>query len=447
MMQCIAGIHETGIHPSVTSSNRPSSSSRNVRRFCGFAGRRLPIGHTLESVARNARQGRFGGGIAEKSSDTTPTAASQHAAHAAATTQRAAHAATTKHSACTTTEEELVLAALVLEAAGVSRPGNDKQIVVPGDLTIQESLRTAGLWSIYERAGFRVDPPGCSMCLGVASRKAGRGEKWLSSQNRNFENRMGDGSLAHLSSAATVAASASQMKITDPRPLLAKIDQDRYRKILGARKPRRTPEVQIVEPSPHLGSAAAAPASAREARSAGTMPKTKPVRNETSSANPNTVPSSFGSTRFCTTSDGRNDHSNRQCSYPNTSPSTPLRTPSKTLSVRNCWMILLLSPPSAERMAISRSRADPRTNVRLAMLAQVINKTMPTAAIRPSAADPLAAYARAVPSTLARTGASLTAVTATVRLNGALRWLAAAPSSTRKVTVRGRTLGSSDVFR
>lgn len=167
--------------------------------------------------------------------------------------------------ACTTTEEELVLAALVLEAAGTQRVANDHQIVVPGDLTIQENLKAAGLWQIYERAGFRVDPPGCSMCLGVASRKAGKGEKWLSSQNRNFENRMGDGSLAHLSSAATVAASASQMKITDPRPLLSKIDQDRYRKILRQRKPRRTPEVQIVEPSPHLGTAAA-PTSAKEAR-------------------------------------------------------------------------------------------------------------------------------------------------------------------------------------
>src|SRR5205807_8274847 len=123
----------------------------------------------------------------------------------------------------------------------------------------------AGLWSIYERAGFRVDPPGCSMCLGVASRKAGKGEKWLSSQNRNFENRMGDGSLAHLASAATVAASAGSMKVTDPRPLLAKVDQDRYRRILGERKPRCTPEVQIVEPQVHLGESAA-PASAKAAR-------------------------------------------------------------------------------------------------------------------------------------------------------------------------------------
>jgi 3-isopropylmalate dehydratase small subunit len=169
--------------------------------------------------------------------------------------------------ACTTTEEELVLGALVLEAAGVSRAPNDKQIVVPGDLTIQENLRRAGLWSIYEKAGFRVDPPGCSMCLGVASRKAGSGEKWLSSQNRNFENRMGDGSLAHLSSAATVAASAAGMKIADPRPLLAKVDQDRFRWILGERKPRRTPEVQVVEPETTQASRAAA-GTAREGRAA-----------------------------------------------------------------------------------------------------------------------------------------------------------------------------------
>jgi aconitate hydratase/homoaconitate hydratase len=178
--------------------------------------------------------------------------------------------------ACTTTEEELVLAALVLETAGTERPGTDKQIVVPGDLTIQENLRRAGLWRIYERAGFRVDPPGCSMCLGVASRKAGKGEKWLSSQNRNFENRMGDGSLAHLASAATVAASAGAMRITDPRPLLAKVDPERYRRILGERKPRRTPEVRIVEPRPHLATAGAGPrpqsAGAREARAADKAP-------------------------------------------------------------------------------------------------------------------------------------------------------------------------------
>ena len=169
--------------------------------------------------------------------------------------------------ACTTTEEELVLGALVLEAADVKREPNDHQIVVPGDLSIQENLRRAGLWAVYERAGFRVDPPGCSMCLGVASRKAGGGEKWLSSQNRNFENRMGDGSLAHLGSAATVAAAAREMRISDPRPLLARVDQERYRRILGERRPRRAPEVRVVEPEMHVSGGYAA-ADAKQARAA-----------------------------------------------------------------------------------------------------------------------------------------------------------------------------------
>ncbi len=160
--------------------------------------------------------------------------------------------------ACTTTEEELVLGALVLEAAEKHSGGRSrrlpqaKQLVVPGDLSIEKNLREAGLWEIYQRNGFRVGPPNCSMCLGVASEKAGKGERWLSSQNRNFENRMGEGSLAYLASAATVAASAVEMKIADPRPLLALVDRDRLSRILGERKARRTPEVTVVEPQPHL---------------------------------------------------------------------------------------------------------------------------------------------------------------------------------------------------
>ncbi len=159
--------------------------------------------------------------------------------------------------ACTTTEEELVLGALVLEQTlKAHRPiPTTKRLVVPGDLTIQENLRKAGLWTIYENAGFRIGPPGCSMCLGVASEKAGKGEIWLSSQNRNFQNRMGEGSLAHLASGATVAASAVQMKIADPRPLLAKIDQDRYAQILGRTLASQVPHVRSTEPAPALSKA------------------------------------------------------------------------------------------------------------------------------------------------------------------------------------------------
>jgi aconitate hydratase/homoaconitate hydratase len=155
--------------------------------------------------------------------------------------------------ACTTTEEELVLGALVLEQAldAGLRPvarASDKRIVVPGDVAIRANLREAGLWSVYEQAGFTVDPPGCSMCLGLASRKAAKDEIWLSSQNRNFRNRMGEGSLAWLASAATVAASSLSMEITDPRPFLARIDQDRFARILRRGSLGTPAQINLAEP-------------------------------------------------------------------------------------------------------------------------------------------------------------------------------------------------------
>jgi aconitate hydratase/homoaconitate hydratase len=155
--------------------------------------------------------------------------------------------------ACTTTEEELALAALVLERAladgAEPQPvESGRRIVVPGDLMIQKRFQDLGLWEIYERAGFIVDPPNCSMCLGIASRKAGKGEVWLSSQNRNFENRMGEGSLAWLASAATVAASAFSMRVSDPRPLLDRIDRDRLDTILQRQRNAPPVEITITEP-------------------------------------------------------------------------------------------------------------------------------------------------------------------------------------------------------
>ncbi len=163
--------------------------------------------------------------------------------------------------ACTTTEEELVLGALVLEQAfknRPARPANSKLLVVPGDQNIQARMKQGDLWKHYEKAGFRIGLPGCSMCLGVASEKASPGETWISSQNRNFENRMGQGSFAWLASAATVAASSVEMKIADPRPYLAAIDQDRYEKLLFRDSRRALPEIRVSEPTIEVVAAAAA---------------------------------------------------------------------------------------------------------------------------------------------------------------------------------------------
>ena len=100
--------------------------------------------------------------------------------------------------ACTTTEEDLILAALVLKAGmeqGLETvPG--KRQVVPGSLPIVRKLRTLGLLEVYESAGFERTAPGCSLCIAMGADKAAAGETWLSSQNRNFKNRMGKGELA-----------------------------------------------------------------------------------------------------------------------------------------------------------------------------------------------------------------------------------------------------------
>lgn len=168
--------------------------------------------------------------------------------------------------ACTTSEEELVMGGLILEAAlqaGRAPAKTSNRLVVPGDLAIQRNLAEAGILRLYERAGFAVDPPGCSMCLGVASRKAGKDEVWLSSQNRNYRNRMGEGSIAYLASAATVAASSLDMQIADPRPFVSSAMRERFERILARPSGRSLPEVIVSEPvvsvadSPAAGSAPA----------------------------------------------------------------------------------------------------------------------------------------------------------------------------------------------
>ncbi|KEY82104.1 aconitase [Aspergillus fumigatus] len=98
--------------------------------------------------------------------------------------------------ACTTTEEDLILAALVLEQGlkkGYRPVNHGKRKMVPGSLPILHRLRELCLTGVFEAAGFEIGVPGCSYCVGMSADQAGSGDVWLSSQNRNFENRMGKG--------------------------------------------------------------------------------------------------------------------------------------------------------------------------------------------------------------------------------------------------------------
>ncbi|PVH95116.1 aconitase [Periconia macrospinosa] len=132
--------------------------------------------------------------------------------------------------ACTTTEEDLVLAALVLRV-GLERGlpiTKGRRVVVPGSMPIVRNLKKLGLLDVYAEAGFERPAPGCSLCIGIGADIAEQGSNWLSSQNRNFKNRMGKGAIGHICSAATVAASSFNMFLTDPRDLLKDVSEDEY---------------------------------------------------------------------------------------------------------------------------------------------------------------------------------------------------------------------------
>lgn len=153
--------------------------------------------------------------------------------------------------ACTTTEEELVLAALVLKVGLAKRLplAKGKRRYVPGSLPIVQKLQDLGLLEIYEEAGFTRGPPGCSLCVGISAEKAEKGETWLSSQNRNFQNRMGVGSFGHLSSAMVCAAASFSMAITGLEDFLDDIDVDFFKHYQGYQNSNLR-SVQYVEPKP-----------------------------------------------------------------------------------------------------------------------------------------------------------------------------------------------------
>lgn len=136
--------------------------------------------------------------------------------------------------ACTTAEEDLIMGGLVLQQGlkkGLKIVSKGKRKVTPGSIQIIAKLRSLGLLQCYIDAGFEVGAPGCSYCVGMGADQAGEGEVWLSSQNRNFKNRMGKGSIGNISSAATVAASSFSMTLKDPQELLNDIDESYFNSI------------------------------------------------------------------------------------------------------------------------------------------------------------------------------------------------------------------------
>ena len=80
--------------------------------------------------------------------------------------------------------------------------------VVPGSEQVMQQAKNEGLDKIFEAAGAEFRMPGCSMCLAMNGDQVPPGARCISTSNRNFIGRQGPGSITHLASPVTVAASA-----------------------------------------------------------------------------------------------------------------------------------------------------------------------------------------------------------------------------------------------
>ena len=115
--------------------------------------------------------------------------------------------------------EDLRVAAEILKDKKVAR--NTRMIVVPATTDIWKQANKEGLLDIFMDAEATVSAPTCGACLGGHMGILAAGERCISSTNRNFVGRMGSPkSEVYLGSPATVAASAIEGKIADPRKYL-----------------------------------------------------------------------------------------------------------------------------------------------------------------------------------------------------------------------------------
>jgi 3-isopropylmalate/(R)-2-methylmalate dehydratase large subunit len=89
--------------------------------------------------------------------------------------------------------------------------------IVPGSNQVRNQAIAEGLDVIFKDAGFEFREPGCSACLAMNEDKIPSGALCISTSNRNFEGRQGDGARTILASPITAAAAAIKGEITDPR--------------------------------------------------------------------------------------------------------------------------------------------------------------------------------------------------------------------------------------
>ena len=98
---------------------------------------------------------------------------------------------------------------------GKKKADNVTAWLVPGSKQVEAQIIEEGLKAIFDEAGFELRQPGCSACLAMNDDKIPQGEYCVSTSNRNFEGRQGQGSRTILASPLVAAATAVEGKIID----------------------------------------------------------------------------------------------------------------------------------------------------------------------------------------------------------------------------------------
>lgn len=111
--------------------------------------------------------------------------------------------------------EDLRKAATILKGKKVA--DNVRVMVVPATQKIYLQCILEGILETFVEAGCAVNTPSCGPCMGGHMGVLAKGEKCVSTTNRNFVGRMGDvESLIYLASPETAAASAIAGYIANP---------------------------------------------------------------------------------------------------------------------------------------------------------------------------------------------------------------------------------------
>ena len=111
--------------------------------------------------------------------------------------------------------EDLRKAAAILKGKKVA--DNVRVMVVPATQKIYLQCILEGILETFVEAGCAVNTPSCGPCMGGHMGVLAKGEKCVSTTNRNFVGRMGDvESLIYLASPETAAASAIAGYIVNP---------------------------------------------------------------------------------------------------------------------------------------------------------------------------------------------------------------------------------------